>query len=150
MKKLLLLLAILLSTALPITAAAQAAQALTAAIGIARLGFKGGNGAKVQLSEYQGQKFPMQRTAADRLPKQRAEAIQLLEAELERCHAALLASPTAPLLTAEQRRSLPQAIINAGRAQPDYNIAPYQQEATFYFAEDARRQQAAAPAEPAK
>ncbi|MGI4761573.1 MAG: hypothetical protein ACRYF0_12745 [Janthinobacterium lividum] len=131
-------------------AAAQATQALTTAISLASHGFKGGSGAKVQMSEYQGQKFPMQRTAPDRLPKQRAEAIQLLEAELERCHAALLASPTAPLLTAEQRHALPQALITAGRAQPDYNIASYQQEAAFYFAEDTRRQQAATTPAPTK
>jgi hypothetical protein len=150
MSKKLLVLTFIISVALPTAAAAQATQALTTAISIARHGFKGGSGAKTQMSDYQGQKFPMQRTPADRLPTQHAEAIQTLEAELERCHAALLASPTAPLLTAEQRHTLPQAIINAGRVQPDYNMGPYQQEAAFYFAEDTRRQQASTPAAPAK
>ena len=150
MEKLLLLSLVTGSVALPTMAVAQAAQALGVAATIARLGFKGGNGAKVQMSEYQGQKFPMQRTSADRLPKRNAEAIQTLEAELDRCHAALLASPTAPLLTDEERHMLPQALINAGRMQPDYNMQPYQQEAAFYFAEDTRRQQAATPVAPAK
>lgn len=99
---------------------------------------------------YEGKAFPMQRTPTDQLPRKGAEQITALETELDRCHAALLASPTGAICPPEQRTALQAAIINLARAQSSKNLAAYQQEATFYLAEDARRQQAAAPAEPAK
>jgi hypothetical protein len=99
---------------------------------------------------YQGKTFPMQRTPADKLPKKGAEQISGVEMELERGHTALLASDNGPLYTPEQRAVLQAAIASIAQVQPKANIAAYQQEAAFYLAEDARRQQAApTPAAPA-
>jgi len=92
----------------------------------------------------------MLRTAPDQLPKKGAEQIVAMETELERCHTALLASPTGAVCTPEQRTAIQTAVINLARAKSSKNLVAYQQEATFYLAEDARRQQAAAPTEPAK
>ena len=102
------------------------------------------------MSAYEGRQFPMQRTPADQLPKKGAEPIVAMETELDRCHAALLASPTGPICTPEQRAAIQTAIVNLARAGSSKSLPVYQQEANFYLAEDARRQQAAAPAEPAK
>jgi len=99
---------------------------------------------------YEGKAFPMLRTAPDQLPKKGAEQIVAMETELERCHTALLASPTGAVCTPEQRTAIQTAVINLARAKSSKNLVAYQQEATFYLAEDARRQQAAAPTEPAK
>jgi hypothetical protein len=98
---------------------------------------------------YEGKTFPMVRTPTDQLPKKGAEQVVAMETELDRCHAALLASPTGPVCTPEQRSAIQTAVVNLARAQSNKNLAAYQQEATFYLNEDARRQQAAAPA-PAK
>ena len=102
------------------------------------------------MSTYEGRQFPMQRTPADQLPKKGAEPIAAMETELDRCHAAMLASPTGPICTPEQRTAIQTAIVNLARAGSSKSLPVYQQEANFYLAEDARRQQAAAPAEPAK
>ena len=99
---------------------------------------------------YEGKTFPMVRTPTDQLPKKGAEPIVAMETELDRCHAALLASPTGPICTPEQRTAIQTAVVNLARAQSSKNLAAYQQEATFYLAEDARRQQAAAAPAPAK
>jgi hypothetical protein len=98
---------------------------------------------------YAGKTFPMVRTPTDQLPKKGAEQVVAMETELDRCHAALLASPTGLICTPEQRTAIQTAVVNLARAQSSKNLAAYQQEATFYLAEDARRQQAAAPT-PAK
>lgn len=102
------------------------------------------------MSSYEGRQFPMQRTPADQLPKKGAEPIVAMETELDRCHAALLASSTGPICTPEQRTAIQTAIVNLVRAGSSKNLPAYQQEANFYLTEDARRQQAVAPAEPAK
>lgn len=94
-------------------------------------------------STYDGKTFPMQRTPADQLPKKGAEQITAMETELDRCHTALLASPSGTICTPEQRTAIQAAMVNLARAQSSRNLAAYQQEATFYLAEDARRQQAA-------
>ena len=99
---------------------------------------------------YEGKSFPMVRTPTDQLPKKGAAQVSAMETELDRCHAALLANPTGTICTPEQRTALQAAVVNLARAQSSRNLAAYQQEANFYLAEDARRQQAAAPAEPAK
>ena len=99
---------------------------------------------------YEGKTFPMQRTPANQLPRKGAEPIVAMETELDRCHAALSASPTATICTPEQRAAIQTAIVNLARAGSSKNLAAYQQEATFYLAEDARRQQAAGPAGAAK
>lgn len=97
-------------------------------------------------STYAGQSFPMQRTPADKLPKKGAEPITNLEAQLERCHAALVAAPNGALCTPEQRAALQQAMVAAARTGKAPNMPAYQQEAAFYLAEDARRQSTAPPA----
>lgn len=88
----------------------------------------------------------MQRTPADKLPKKGAEQITALEAALERCHAAMVASPTGTVCTPEQRVAIQQAAVAVARAQPNWDLHPYQQEMAFYGAEDTRRQSSAAPA----
>lgn len=105
---------------------------------------------KAASATYDGQTFPMVRTASDQLPKKGAAQVVAIEAELERCHAALLASPTGAVCPPEQRTAIQQAVVNLARVQPNSNLAAYQQEATFYLAEDARRQQAAPAPTPAK
>ncbi|WP_223650248.1 hypothetical protein [Hymenobacter psoromatis] len=100
-------------------------------------------------SAYEGQPFPMQRTATDQLPKKGAEQVVAMEAELDRCHAALLASPTGVICTPAQRAALQTAIMNLARTSSSRNLAAYQQEAAFYVAQDTRRQQPATPAAPA-
>lgn len=85
----------------------------------------------------------LHRTPADKLPKQAAEQITSLEAQLDRCHAAMLASPSGPVCSAEQRAAIQQAAMSVARAKPGFDLHPYQQEMAFYLAEDARRQQAA-------
>jgi hypothetical protein len=99
---------------------------------------------------YEGKSFPMVRTPTDQLPKKGAEQVAAMETELDRCHAALLASPTGTICTPEQRKAIQTAVVNLARAQSNKNLAAYQQEASFYLAEDARRQQAAAAPAPAK
>lgn len=99
-------------------------------------------------STYEGQEFPMQRTATDQLPKKGAKQVVAMEAELDRCHAALLASPTGAICTPEQRAALQKALQHLARTNSSPNLAAYQQEAAFYAAEDARRQPAATPAAP--
>ena len=99
---------------------------------------------------YEGKNFPMVRTPTDQLPKKGAAQVSAMETELDRCHTALLANSTGTICTPEQRATLQNAVANLARAQSTRNLAAYQQEATFYLAEDARRQQAAAPATPAE
>ncbi len=99
---------------------------------------------------YEGKSFPMVRTLTDQLPKKGAEQVVTLETALDRCHAALLASPTGTICTPEQRKAIQTAIVNLARAQASRNLTAYQQEASFYLTEDVHRQQAAAPAAPAK
>ena len=94
-------------------------------------------------SASQSKTFPMQRTAAAQLPKKGAEQITALEAQLESCHAAMLASPTGVVCPPEQRKAIQQAAVSVARAQANWDLQPYQQEMAFYLAEDARRQQAA-------
>ncbi|MGI4832284.1 MAG: hypothetical protein ACRYFK_02370 [Janthinobacterium lividum] len=86
-----------------------------------------------------------QRTAADKLPKKGAEQITTLEAQLEQCRTAMQASATGVVCTPEQRTAIQQAAVSVARANPSWSLQPYQQEMAFYVAEDARRQQAAAP-----
>ena len=87
----------------------------------------------------------MHRTPTDKLPRQAAEQITSLEAPPDRCHAAMLASPTGPACPAEQR-----AAVCVARAKPGFDLRPYQQEMAFYMGEETRRQQAAAPPTPTR
>jgi hypothetical protein len=95
------------------------------------------------------QALVMQRTPADKLPKKAAEQITALEAQLDRCHAAMLADPKGVVCTPEQRTAIQSAAVSVARAQSSWDLKPYQQEMAFYMAEDARRQQPATP-EPVK
>ncbi len=141
-----------LGLAIGLSTATTARAQVGAAVGFARMMHKkSADKAEAErvttAGSYQGKHFPMQRTPADKLPKKGAEQILRLEAELERVHAVLLASDSSPLLTPEQRTALQTAIASVAQLQPKANISAYQQEAAFYLAEDARRQQAApAPA----
>ncbi len=96
----------------------------------------------VSTETYQGKSFSMQRTPADQLPKVGAEQVTALETELDRSHAALLANANGALFTPEQRQALQTALVGLAKSPANGNLAAYQQEAAFYLAEDARRQQA--------
>jgi hypothetical protein len=100
------------------------------------------------IGSYQGKEFPMLRTPADKLPKKGAEPLVELEAQLARCNTAMLASPTGVICTPEQRAAIQTAIVKLAEAKSSRNVPDYQQEASFYLAEDARRQQAAGSASP--
>jgi hypothetical protein len=97
------------------------------------------------MSSYQGQSFPMLRTPAEELSGNKGEQTKVLEAELDRCHSALVSTTSGPLYTPEQQAALKTALHNATKAKAT-NIAAYQQEAAFYLAENTRRQQTLAPA----
>lgn len=97
------------------------------------------------LSSYQGQTFPMQRTPTEELAGEKGEKTRVLEAELDRCHSALVSSASGPICTPEQLAALQAAMRNLAKTK-SINMPAYQQEANFYLAENTRRQQAAAPA----
>jgi hypothetical protein len=151
MKKIILCLFFGLSTAYAAQAQAVLVNGIGAGIGFGRMMMHRKAGDKAakkadkndNTSAYQGREFPMQRTPANQLPKKGAEQIVALETELERCHAAMLASPTGVISTPEQRAAMQAAIVNLAQAQSSRNLPDYQEEASFYLAEDARRQQAA-------
>ncbi|MDJ0364145.1 hypothetical protein QMK33_03200 [Hymenobacter sp. H14-R3] len=108
------------------------------------------SGRPITMQDYQGQQYPMQRTPPAQLPRQDTELITNLEAELERCHLALVADATGPVCPPEQRVALQSCLANLMRARLHWSTDAYQREMDFYWVENARRQQAAAPAEPAK
>jgi hypothetical protein len=81
----------------------------------------------------------MQRTPIDKLPKKAAEQITSLETQLSRCQAAMLADPKGAVCTPEQRTAIQNAAVSVARAQPSWDLKPYQQEMAFYMAKDARR-----------
>jgi hypothetical protein len=97
-------------------------------------------------STYRGQSFAMQRTPADQLPKKGAAEVTAVETQLDRFHSDMLADSTSAFCTPEQRKAIQTALVSLGRAQSRWDLQPYQKEATFYLAEDARRQQAATAA----
>jgi len=101
------------------------------------------------MEQYRGQSYPVLRTPAEQLPKKGAAEITAVETQLDRFRTALRADSTSALCTPEQRTAFQAAIVSVARAQSRWDLQPYQQEATIYLAEDARRQRAAAPA-PAK
>ena len=156
MKKLLLPIFVLISLGTVQTAQAQVnliRLGINAATLAKRASDKNGAAATpdvVPTATYQGQSFPRQRTPTDKLPKQAAEQITSLEAQLDRCHAAMLADPKGAVCTPEQRTAIQSAAVSVARARPSWDLKPYQQEMAFYLAEDARRQQPAAPTAPAK
>ncbi|MCI1187834.1 hypothetical protein MON38_10420 [Hymenobacter sp. DH14] len=84
-----------------------------------------------------------QRTPDEQLPKRGAEQVKALEAELERCHAALVTDSTGVVCPPAQRTALQQAAVRVAQANPSWSLEPYQRETAFYLAEDIRRQQAA-------
>jgi hypothetical protein len=62
----------------------------------------------------------------------------------------MLADPKGVVCSPEQRTAIQSATVGVARAQPKWSLKSYQQEMAFYMAEDARRQQPAAPAEAVK
>ena len=103
----------------------------------------------VATEQYRGQSYPVLRTPAGELPKKGEVEIREVETQLDRFRTALRADSTSALCTPEQRTAFQAAIVSLARAQSKWDLQPYQKEATFYLAEDARRQRAATPA-PAK
>lgn len=124
---------------------------ITAGIGLLRMAGRNKNKAAeapatAGTSTYRGQQFAMQRTPADQLPRKGAAEVTAVETQLNQFHTALLADSTSALCTPEQRTAIQTALVSLARARPGWNLQPYQQEATFYLAEDARRQRGATPA----
>lgn len=99
----------------------------------------------VAVATYRGQPCPMKRTPAAQLPRKGGEEIAQLETLLQRCQAAMTADSTARLWTSDQQLAFQTAQTGVLKRQSGWNIQPYQDEAKFYVAEDARRQRAAAP-----
>ena len=97
------------------------------------------------MEQYRGKSYPVLRTPAQQLPKKGAAEITAVETQLNRFRTVLWADSTSALGTPEQHTAFQAAIVSLTRAQPRWELQPYQQEATFYLAEDARRQRAAAP-----
>jgi hypothetical protein len=153
MKKTILLLFLGLGTAYTVQAQATLVNAVGAGISFGRMIHKKSvdkdktakTEGTVSTGSYQGKSFPMQRTPADQLPKKGAEQVTALETELDRCHTALLANANGAVCTPEQVAALQTAMRNLAKVNTD-NMPAYQQEATFYLAENTRRQQAATPA----
>ncbi|MFC6225400.1 hypothetical protein ACFP2F_19285 [Hymenobacter artigasi] len=150
MKKILLPalgLAFLLGTTTEACAQANLVHGIVAGINLARMAANKKNAptaaSTTAMATYRGQAFPMQRTPADQLPKKGAEQVTEVETQLDRFHTALLADSTSALCTPEQRTAIQTALVGLARAQSRWDLQPYQQEATFYLAEDARRQKAA-------
>ena len=92
--------------------------------------------------QYRGQSYPVLRTPDGQLPKKGEAEIREVETQLDRFRTALRADSTSALCTPEQRTAFQAAIVSLARAQSKWDLQPYQQEATFYLAEDARRQRA--------
>ena len=91
--------------------------------------------------------LPLHRTAVENMPLHGAEQVKTLEAELERCHAALLADSTQAVCPPAQRTALQQAAVAVAEASPGWGMDAYQREAAFYIGEDVRRQKVATPRE---
>lgn len=125
------------------------ANGLVAAFNIGRMAARKKETANVPVAtteKYRGQSYPVLRTPAEQLPKKGAAEITAVETQLDRFRTALRADSTGALCTPEQRTAFQAAIVSLARAQSKWDLQPYQQEATFYLAEDARRQRTAAPA----
>jgi hypothetical protein len=140
MKKPLLLLSILLSTAFTAQAQVALASALMSAFRLGQMATQRDAADKTVLkSTYHGRKFPMQRTPADQLSGPVVDQIALLETQLENCHTALLADSLGPICSAERQNTIKitQAILSDSR--PTWNQKYYSQEVAFYLAEDGRR-----------
>ncbi|GAA3989138.1 hypothetical protein [Hymenobacter antarcticus] len=56
-----------------------------------------------------------------------------------------LADATSIICAPTQLTALQQAAVSVARAQPSWDLQPYQRETVFYLAEDAYRQRAATP-----
>lgn len=144
----------LLGTAAEVQAQANLVHGIVAGIGLARMAANKKSAVQptnstISNSTYHGRSFPMQRTPINLLPKKGTEQVTTMETQLDRFHTALLADSTSALATPEQRTAIQSAMVGLARAQANWDLQAYQQEATFYLAEDARRQRTnAAPAAP--
>lgn len=135
----------LLGMAAEAQAQANLVHGIGASIGLARMAARKlkadqAASANTSTSTYRGQQLALQRTPADQLPKKGAQQVTDVETQLDRFHTALLADSTSALCTPEQRTAIQTALVSLARAQPNWSVQTYQQEATFYLAEDARRQ----------
>jgi hypothetical protein len=122
---------------------------ISAGIGLGRMAARKKEAVEVPtvaVEQYRGQSYPRLRTPDGQLPKKGEAEIREVEAQLDRFHSALRADSTSALCTPEQRTAFQAAIVSLARAQSKWDLQPYQQEATFYLAEDTRRQRASAPA----
>ena len=133
-------LALLLGTAPEVCAQANLVHGIVAGIGLARMAANKSAAPAAATGTYRGQTFPMQRTLAAQLPKKGAEQVTEVETQLDHFHAAMLADSASTLCTPEQRTAIQTALVSLARAQSRWDLQPYQKEATFYLAEDARRQ----------
>ena len=140
-----------------VMAAADQAQAqagllvhgISAGIGLARLASRNKGAVEVPVAaveQYRGQSYPVLRTPDGQLPKKGEAEIRDVETQLDGFRTALRADSTSALCTPEQRKAFQAAIVRLARAQSKWDLQAYQKEATFYLAEDARRQRASAPA----
>ena len=152
MNKKLLALGLLLALGAADQAQAQAGllvHGISAGIGLGRMAARkkeAVNAPTVATEQYRGQSYPVLRTPAGELPKKGEAEIKEVETQLDRFRTALRADSTSALCTPEQRTAFQAAIVRLARAQSKWDLQAYQQEATFYLAEDARRQRASAPA----
>ena len=152
MNKKLLALGLFFAATAPDQAQAQAGllvHGITAGIGLGRMAARRKEAVDVPtatVEQYRGQSYPVLRTPAGLLPKKGEPEIREVEAQLDRFHSALRADSTSALCRPEQRTAFQAAIVSLARAQSKWDLRPYQQEATFYLAEDARRQRASATA----
>ena len=135
-------LTLVLGTATEACAQANLIHGITAGIGLARMAANKKDAPAAATGTYRGQTFPMQRTPAEQMPKKGAEQVTEVETQLDRFHAAMLADSASSICTPEQRTAIQTALVSLARAQSRWDLQPYQKEATFYLAEDSRRQKA--------
>ncbi len=104
----------------------------------------------VTTTTYRGMSFPKQRAITDKLSGANKDQILFLEAQLEKCYIHMLTDSLAVVCSANQQASIKAAQAIIKQARPLWGQKYYHEEIAFYLAEDARRQQAATPAVPAK
>lgn len=90
---------------------------------------------------YRGQAYPQKRTAPGKLKTPGGEQIAWQEAELQKCQATMLADSTAAVGPPETWARLKASQETIARERPTWNVQAYRDEAAFYQAEQARRQQ---------
>lgn len=151
LRPLLLLISVLLINSFAAQAQAALVNGIVTGFNLGRMVARGDFAEKnVVATTYRGQQYPLKRTPAGQLSGQAADQIALLEAQLDQCHAALLADSAGVVCPPNRQATIQatQAIIT--KARPAWNQKMYRTELAFYVAEDARRQQVAGGAPPTK